>query len=312
MENIKDGIEQTRAQGLGSSDAKMVAQVGRSGIVHEAAKFRLAQMLGIEDLKRFSVSATRKGNRIEDEVFAALKKTFPQSTSNPFYISDELTSIYGFGVFNHIDYEIVKDGRLIWVEHKTTVTSYNDLLSDYKDQLAWHWMLLNEKAKKLELFPDLKLSHYFANDDEFEEFDGNKLTVNYFDVKMLYPIIDEIKNGLKIIANFLPTFEYEKKEEVYLEMLPAEIQQKTVEVYEILKSIDEANKKVDEFKEQMLNLMEKANVKSIKNDYFAITRVAESATVSFDSKKFKLENPELAKKYEKTVNKKSYITIKTK
>lgn len=70
------------------------------------------------------------------------------------------------------------------------------------------------------------------------------------------------------------------------------------------------------YEEQKANIMsviesemEKNNIKKWETDRLSFTRVLPSQSVSFDSKKFKADNPELAAQYEKTTNKKGYLKV---
>lgn len=97
-----------------------------------------------------------------------------------------------------------------------------------------------------------------------------------------------------------------------VEYMPEAIQERISETVDALKVIESLNQKVDEFKQKILQAMQEHNIKSIKNDALSITFVPESETVSFDTKRFAKENPELAKNYEKKIVKKPYIIIKLK
>lgn len=60
-------------------------------------------------------------------------------------------------------------------------------------------------------------------------------------------------------------------------------------------------------------MMEAAGCKSIKNDLFDITFVAETQAVTFDSKKYKADNPALdLSDYNKISLKKSHVKLKLK
>ena len=68
MENYKDNIIATRVGSLGSSDAKMVAKIGRVGKLAYADKERLAVLTGQKEQHDFSNAATRNRGGKHSEV----------------------------------------------------------------------------------------------------------------------------------------------------------------------------------------------------------------------------------------------------
>lgn len=311
MNNHKDEIIATRKSGFGSSDAKMIAKIGRLGVVSDSDNRRIAEMLGIAERIQFSNKATQLGNEIEDYVFELIKHKFPNSVSNPFYQSEELTEKHGFGVFNHIDYECETKSFLVWIENKATKKDINKTIDEYATQLAWHSELLKEKAQKLGKSPKLFVSHYqteVTEDFSAENFNIIEIDINGFEIET-----ENIHKGLSHISEILKSdFEYKPSEELYAGNLPVSIQEKIETIHNAFNQINEANKLIDSFKDTMLDLMVKNNVKSIKNEFFSITLIKETVGSSFDKKTFEKEHPELAKKYEKKTNRKSYVIIKTK
>lgn len=63
-------------------------------------------------------------------------------------------------------------------------------------------------------------------------------------------------------------------------------------------------------KEKLLEAMEKYGVTKFDNDIMKITYFAPSTSI--DSTRLKKEQPDIAKEYSKTSNKKSYIKIEVK
>lgn len=311
MKNHKDEIIATRKKGFGSSDAKMIAKIGRLESVSESDNRRIAEMLGLTERLQFSTKSTELGNEIENHVFELIKNKFPNTVSNLFYQSEELTNKYGFGVFNHIDYECETKSFLVWIENKATKKDINQTIDEYATQLAWHSELLKEKAKKLGKFPKLFVSHYQTEVTECfsaENFNILEIDINGFEIET-----ENIHKGLSHISELLKSdFEYKPSDELYANNLPVSVQEKIKTIHNAFNQINEANKLIEDFKETMLDLMVKNNVKSIKNDFFSITLIKKTVGSSFDRKTFEKEHPELAKKYEKKTNRKSYVIIKTK
>ena len=192
--NHKDEITQTRIGGLGSSDAKMVATVGKTGQLTETAKNRIAVMLGLIEKKNVSTAAMDNGNVIEAMVFASIKTKIPSSLSNPYFKSVQLSEMACFDVFNHIDIEVETDDRIAWYENKATIKSIESTMDEYIDQLAWHWMLLNEKAEEKDAY--LILTHYDTSDGS-TEFNPKNLTTKSIAYEDCAPTIEYTKKGLE-------------------------------------------------------------------------------------------------------------------
>lgn len=87
---------------------------------------------------------------------------------------------------------------------------------------------------------------------------------------------------------------------------------KISELNELKKDIDD---KLDEIKKSLGEVMDGYNVKSLKNSVIRITRIDATTSTSFDTAKFKKDDPELyeklLKKYTKTTNRKAYTKIET-
>jgi len=302
----KTEIKKTRIGGLGSSDARMVAKIAKNGCLSDSDRQRIAIMLGIEEKPEFSTTATEYGNYIEDRVFEIIKQKYPNAVSNPFYQSEELSEKYGFGIFNHIDYEVEIKDKLIWIENKATKKTLDECYFEYQLQLSWHNMLLREKAQKLGKKPVLLFSHYFV--DEYSEYFIDK---NYTIKSVFTPESTVFEKGFEIISESIKDFKYDKRETLYADNLPVSLQDKLFNIAECFKRITESEKQIENFKEKMLVLMSNSNVKSIQNDFFRINLINESITSNFDKKLFETENPELAKKYTRQSKRKAFITIKT-
>jgi len=80
---MQNEIEQTRIGGLGSSDAKMVARIGRTGVISDTAKKRIAIMLELDEQIKFSTAATEMGHQVEDWIYEEMKALNESVVSNP-------------------------------------------------------------------------------------------------------------------------------------------------------------------------------------------------------------------------------------
>lgn len=314
MEDYKQNIVNTRRGGLGSSDAAMVLSVGKSGMFNESANQRIAVMLGIVEKPDSPRShAMKLGDEIEMKVFAMHKEmSNGKAVSNPLFVSEELSAKYGFSVLNHIDIEAVSDNIVWWVEVKASKLQTADVLHVYEAQLAWHWMLLDERAKQLGKTPRLFLLHYPTNEMvDIADYDANKLCVVELQRETYAADIDMLKAGMAYIANALSDFKYQQPKEIEAYDLPAETQEALVALKQKIDTIKAYEKEIDDFKVAIKEQMEKYGVKSIKYDAFCITYVGESEKTSFDTAALKKDDPETyAKYYTKKSIVKSYVTIK--
>ena len=90
-------------------------------------------------------------------------------------------------------------------------------------------------------------------------------------------------------------------------------QNKNLEILEKIKFITTEKKILEEKEKELKAELEKAmtenNVKKFSNDFISISYVEPTTAESFDSKKFKEENPALAAKYIKTSKKSGYVKI---
>ena len=313
MEDYKQDIVNTRKGGFGSSDAAMVLSVGANGTIGASANQRIAVMLGIIEKQDFHRNhAMVMGDEIEMKVFADYKEMYGNAVSNPLFVSESLSAEYGFNVLNHIDIEIVTDEEVLWFECKASKLETADVLRTYEAQLAWHWMLLDERAKQLGKTPRLFVLHYPTN---------GLLDAAGYDIDVLRQLevkrasyaadIDMLKAGLAHIANALPDFKYQQPEEIEAYNLPAETQEALVALKQKIDTIKAYEKEIDDFKVAIKEQMEANGIKSIKCDAFRITYVAESEKTSFDSSAFKKDNPEMYAQYmTKNSVTKAYVTIK--
>jgi hypothetical protein len=123
---------------------------------------------------------------------------------------------------------------------------------------------------------------------------------------------------MDIVDAFLEDFnEYYEGDEVDADMLPQQVRTQFDEVATFLSEIKEREAKVEEFKQKLYSFMVEKEIKSIKCDAFAITRVDETTTKSFDAKSFledlKQNHPRkadrLVAKFSKETKKKGYVKI---
>jgi hypothetical protein len=293
---MKNEIEQTRLLGFGSSDAKMICSVGKNSILNETAKKRIAQLLGIIDKENITTGAMEAGNEIEAAIFNIVAEKFPNAVSNPRYTSTGL--VYeNFKVFNHIDIEVVTEKTLIWYEIKSSIKDVDTIQQQYSEQLALHYMLLQEKARLLNKDFELFLVHYDTTTGT-TDFQSKKITIKVINLSDVFTFFDLIEKGLTIIDKAIPAFEY-NVQNITDESLPLEYKEILPKLAFLLNTAKEYEQQAEYFKEKLKLFMSENNVKQLKNEYFTATYSPATTRASFDSKKLLVEKPEIYKEYNK-------------
>lgn len=307
----KQEIIKTRTLGFGSSDAKMIASVGKTGQLNETAKKRIAEMLGLKELDEVSTYSMQIGNEIEQLIFESLthySSDLCKVISNPFYQSEELTDRFGFGVFNHIDVEMVMPTKIVWYEIKATIKDIDKTEDEYRYQLAWHWMLLAEKEMIENKNSVLMLAHYDTSEG-VEVFDHSKINTNKISYVDCKSYIYEIIEGLEIIKDELKNFVYEPKTETNGDNLPSEVKKLIPSINNLLRQAKEYQEKAEELKENLKEAMEESGTDWVDNDMFKATYVKSGVQSRFDSKQLQKDHPEIYSKYLKNSTVKSQLRI---
>lgn len=323
--DYKQEIEETRTGCLGSSDAKMVAMIQNLGNVPKSCFERLAIVKGLQKAKdHIYTKSMEMGDKIENEIFNHLKSTNPNYQSNPLWISDKY-SRKNVKAISHPDIVRKCDAEktLYVYEIKASKYTTTQVRQEYKCQLYWHYQLAIEQALKLgrEWKYKIFLVHYDTSeieDFDFHDFDPNRLVIK--EVRFHAPLFD-INKGMDIIDDFLETFNaYYQSEEIDANLLPQDVYGQFLAVCDSLSKIKEMETGIEAFKKRIYDFMCEKDIKSIKNEFFAITRIDPSESVSFDFKRYledyAIEHPQkakaLIKKYEKRTKKRGYATIKVK
>jgi hypothetical protein len=143
----------------------------------------------------------------------------------------------------------------------------------------------------------LDLAEALANDAL--ELDPSRLTVK--EVRFTSAAYFDIKKSMQLVNDFLSTFvEFYEGDDVDANLLPAAVKTQFEDIAVVLQEIKDRENKVDEFKKRLYDFMVEKDIKSIKNDMFAITRVDPTESKSFDGKKYMddmaKEHPRKAKK----------------
>ena len=288
--NYKQEIVSTRTGGLGSSDAAMVARIGRSKKLSATDNNRLAQMLGIIERPDFSTYYTRLGDDVEMAILGILEQAFGKDkvVSNPRYKSEMMSNTFGFDIMNHIDYEMEDEDTITWVENKASRYTTDEVQDKYKDQLVWHMMLLKEKAQTCGKKYRLCLSHYQT--DVTDHFDTANWTLRDITEAGMDNIATDIMNGLSVIQKKLEKFEYNPPKMLSMNESRAE---RLTAMADLKEQIDRLTKHYEALKQEMQeeiinNQVDGADMPGVIH----LTLVAESKTSKFDSKAYEKAHPE--------------------
>ncbi len=321
MEDYKREILNTRKGCLGSSDGKLVAQVALMGCVPKTAHKRLAVVKGLRDADDgFKSSAMKFGDRIEMEIFNLLSDGNPEAQSNPLWLSKRY-SRKNVKLISHPDIVIEdKEHKILRVyEVKATKDDVKTTRGKYREQLFIHSALAKEyapKGWKVKVF----LVHYSTEGLDLDceiAFDPDRLTVTPVKIGSLF----DLSTSMNIIDTFLEGFtEYYEDDEVDVKYLPDNVRVKFDFIVNTLLEIKEREDTVNDFKTKLYDFLLKKDIKSIKSDFFTITRVDSSESIKPDYKAFwddyTHKHPKTGKKmlkeYGKTQKKKGYALIKLK
>lgn len=325
MENYKEEIQQTRVGCLGSSDARLLAQIASLGVVPRSALKRLAICKGLVPQTEIPrTAAIQAGDDLEMMVYEHLKANDERYESNPMWVSERY-SRKNVRLISHPDLVLRNDERktLYVYECKCTRYGFEETKQTYKAQLFVHYVLAKEEAKKLgeKWKVKLFLVHYSTEGLNLEEglyFDTSRLTVK--EVRFSAPLFD-IEMAMDIVDAHLETMnEYYEGDDVDSQYLPENVRNEFDMITAVLAEIKERERKVEDFKKRLTKLMLDKNIKSIRNDQWGITLVNATESVSFDYKAFISDltdkHPRKAKKllrtYEKRTKRGAYCIIKIK
>lgn len=294
----KEDIVATRKGGFGSSDAKIILKLAEGGELNSTDRKRIAEMLGLREHEEITNWAIQRGNEYEQYAYQALLLAYPQAVSNPFYKSQAISDTFGFGVFNHIDMEVETAEELIWYEMKTSGKDTADLIHDYNAQLAWHWMLLREKAAAIGKLPKLYLLHYpFPQED--------------FDIEHLRSVeIPAIRNpfmaGFDRMQAILKDFTYEESSDP-MELIPTAMAEGLKVLDEKLNQLKELEDYVEAERKSLLANMEKfcvpQGITSIDTGSHKVVYVSqrEKEINTLHLEQLKADHPEIVEKYTKQI-----------
>lgn len=296
--SYKEDIVATRKGGFGSSDSKIILKLSEGGELNATDRKRIAEMLGLREHEDFTTWAMQRGNEYEQYAFKAMQLVYPQAVSNPFYISENYSNNLGFNIFNHIDMEVETDTELIWYEMKTSVKETADLIHEYNPQLAWHWMLLREKAAIVGKSPKLYLLHYPFPQEDF--------TIEHLRSVEIPSIPNPFITGFERMKEILKDFTYEESKDP-MDLIPSEMAEGLRILDEKLNQLKELEAYVDSERKALLANMEKycvpQGITSLDTGTHKVVyisqRVKEIPTLHMEQ--LKADHPEIVEKYTKQI-----------
>lgn len=325
MEDYKIDIQNTRVGCVGSSDANMLRAIEVLGTVPASYYPRLAVLKGfIQNTEIPYSDAVKFGDTTEQRIFQHLHSMDSRYVSNPCWVSRKY-SRNNVSCITHPDIVLKDDDKqeLNIYEVKTSKHSIKELRHEYRTQLYHHFLLGKEKAMaygwkwKCNVF----LVHYSTDGLDLsveQDFDPSRIEITK--VRFSIPPFN-LQKAMDILDAFLEKFDsYYPEEDVDANMLPEPIYKQFDDVCVALEKIKQLTESVDAFKQKLFVFMSEKGIKSVKNEYFSITRVDATESVSFDYKRYlddyAKKYPRKAKKlisdYKKVVKRKGSVQIRTK
>lgn len=320
----KQEIVETRVGCVGSSDAKMLMQIENLGEVPQSAYHRMAVVKGITpSIDNVHSSAVEYGNIIEAKIYEFLSHGDKRYLSNPLWVSSQ---------YSRANVKCIAHPDIVFIDHyfriinvyevKTSRHSTNELKREYRAQI----FLQNLIAKELALSMGkgwkvrMNLVHYDTTGldlSQENEFDINRMTISRV---LCQSGLFDLGRAMDIVDKFLETFTDNKAGEVIeAKYLPEEVMHKFSLVADMLREIDERQKKVEEFKERLFDFLTQKNIVKVQCDEFSFTRVAPSTTTSFNASKWfedyaatidEEEARSIREKYTQKKERKGYVLIK--
>ena len=297
MEELKNQhqqeIENTRVGGFGGSDAALFLRIAKKGGVEGLSNtdlYRIAVAMGIKPYVPVPVTeAMNNGHIFEDSYSRYLDaqgkpyqrevKLVAECQPENFHIFAHADFVFAENIYKSKSKEkivLVHECKFIADESKTA----DDVAETYKAQLQWYYMLGVEYVDLIRGYsePEYPIFQNLAIDK-----DDN--------------IIDNLKLGIRLLDEAISDGWVPEIEEEFAAAM-SEKMQSIISDYERLKfeksAIDE---KLEELQKQIVEYMTIGNVAKINGTLGTISRTADSVVESFDSKKFKKENPELYRNY---------------
>lgn len=312
--DYKEEIIASRKGFLGGSDGAMLARIAKNGCVQKSDHERLAIVKGLWQKENITTVPMRYGDYIENQVYNVFLRDNPAWKNNLRYESKKYKRD-NVGLLVHIDFSLQRDDikTLRWIECKATTSDTDKTINDYFPQLWIEYNLGMEMANELGYNFEFRLIHYQVGEMPDSDSDFTFDPARAVSRHVVFPSdIFNIKKAMDVINDFLPTMTEFYRDDIEYGYLPAPVQEEFNAIATVMQEIKAREDEVATFKAKMYDFLLAQDIKSIKCPFFTISRVDESISIQFDSKKYKAEHPRLYKKYTKEVKKKGYALIKLK
>lgn len=317
----KADVISTRTGCLGSSDARMLAQVDALGVVPQSAYKRLAICKGLVETDNVSNRAMEYGDYVENQIFEHLSHSDERYQSNPCWVSERY-SRKNVKCIDHIDITLADEEKQIIYAWEVKASRYpaEQVRQDYKAQLYHHALFAKEQAAKRgkKWRSKVFLVHYDTNGVDLDlpfEFDSRRMTIK--EVKFIKPVFN-MQRAMDIVDDYLENLDfYSENEIIPANLLPEKVQEQFMHIADVMRHIKEQEAQVDAFRQKLYEFMVEKGIKSVSGDDYSFTAVAPSQSVSFDAKAFMADYeqkyPRKAKwareRFKKITDKKGFLKV---
>lgn len=301
QEQHQEEITATRVGGFGGSDAKIFASIAKKGLENIGQTYlrRIAVAMGLQEYQAIQqTEAMAKGHEFEDRLeltYSVLPERMIPEREVKLELGEYWFSPKNFKIFAHADFLLKGANKVLeakFIEDANTSTF--EVAEKYKYQLQWYYMLGADAVTLVRGY-------------------GKEMRLEEMEIVADNVIINELIAGIvqldKAISNgWQPTLltDYNGED------IPEDVAHSLAEINTLQREIDKIQKNIDAEKEKIKFWMEMNEAKNLANPYISVSYVAPSVSTSFDTKKFKEENPDLFEKYQKEQKKSGFIKIKLK
>ena len=281
-------LQNSHSQGLGGSDAHLLASCGKKGIISEPLKKRMEQIKWKLPLPSgLSTDAMKAGHDFENWV----QNLYPNAQAEVLYEA-ELTPY--FRTFAHADYVL---GEAV-LECKFSQKPTAEVERIYEAQCEWYY-IMGAKAVHLLIGKGMTI--------------GGKARVVATDLVVI-PQNDflrtDILEGLKLAEEYyksLPSTPFSQPLTTNVD-----VDDLLADIAILQRQADQLADKLKEKKEELFQIFTTNNIKEYDADTIKVTIIPETKRESFDSKRFSVENNELYRKYVNFTPVKASIRVKLK
>ena len=293
----KQKILKSRIGGFGGSDARLFYTIASKGVNKLSATdlLRISVAKGERKLKSIpETPAMAAGYAFEDYVEKLLKKKgFEREVKLRSELSDK------FETFAHADFYNAETKTV--VECKFTQGNIDKTYNTYYAQLQWYYMLGVERVILYNGHGDVNdiLTTGAVENIEIEEIERDE------------SFIDSLHTGIVLLSSVWDDLKIDVGEEWTISDLLAFDADNVNLFTDKLREIERLEADAKELREQIKELFELYNIKSLKSDNYLITYVGESIRETLDVDKLKKEHKEIDfSLYKKQSKVKSSIRIK--